>query len=64
MGNGKQLLRAAEQYALERDCQNVHLDTLSFQARPFYEKYGYEVFGQLEECPPGHTRIYRPKSPN
>ena len=57
-GYGSQLLRAAEQYAIERGCQNVHLETFSFQARPLYEKHGYEVFGQLEECPPGHTKYY------
>ena len=57
-GYGSQLLRAAEQYAIERGCQDVHLETFSFQARPLYEKHGYEVFGQLEECPPGHTKYY------
>ena len=36
----------------------VHLvDTYSFQARPFYEKLGYQVFGQLPDHPPGHTRF-------
>jgi GNAT superfamily N-acetyltransferase len=57
-GYGSQLLRAAEQYAIERGCQQVHLETFSFQARPLYEKHGYEVFGQLEECPPGHTKYF------
>ena len=38
------------------------LDTHSFQARPFYEKLGYTVFGVLENFPPGHTRYYLRKS--
>lgn len=57
-GYGSRLLRAAEQYAMERGCQQVHLETFSFQARPLYEKHGYTVFGQLDECPPGHTKYF------
>ena len=40
------------------------LDTLSFQARPFYEKLGYRVYGQLEDFPAGsgHTRYYLTKT--
>ena len=30
------------------------LTTLSFQARPFYERFGYEVFGELPDHPAGH----------
>jgi hypothetical protein len=37
------------------------LDTFSFQARPFYEKLGYEVFGQLEDYPRGHSRYFLQK---
>ena len=55
-GYGSQLLLAAEQYAIERGCQNVHLETFSFQARPLYEKHGYEVFAQLDDFPQGTLR--------
>jgi GNAT superfamily N-acetyltransferase len=57
-GNGTRLLRAAEQYAVERGCFASTLETASFEARPFYEKYGYEVFAALEDYPPGHTKFY------
>ena len=30
----------------------------SFQALPFYQKYGYQVWGQLDDFPPGHTHYY------
>ena len=54
--NGQRLLAAAEQHAIERECKGAHLDTASFQARPFYEKLGYNVFGTLEDHPVlGHT---------
>ncbi|MBS0411987.1 MAG: GNAT family N-acetyltransferase [Proteobacteria bacterium] len=57
-GFGQGLLSAAETYARERGCQGVFLDTYSFQARPFYERQGYEVFGTLPDCPPGHERHF------
>jgi GNAT superfamily N-acetyltransferase len=57
-GNGSRLLLAAENYAIERGCVAATLETASFQARPFYEKCGYEVFAALEDYPPGHTKFY------
>ena len=57
-GNGTRLLRAAEKYAIERGCFAATLETASFEARPFYEKLGYEVFASLEDYPPGHTKFY------
>lgn len=55
---GTRLVLAAEQEAVSRGCRHAHLDTFSFQARGFYEKLGYEVFGALEDYPAGHTRFY------
>jgi GNAT superfamily N-acetyltransferase len=60
-GHGSKLLAAAERYALEKGCRNVWLSTHSFQARPFYEKLGYEVFGQLDDFPPGHKLYFLKK---
>jgi GNAT superfamily N-acetyltransferase len=60
-GYGRRLLEAAEAEAARRGCHRCHLDTLEFQALPFYRKLGYEVFGTLEDCPPGYERYYLQK---
>ena len=56
-GYGRKLMRAAEALAKQKGCAGVYLDTLSFQARPFYEKLGYHVFGTLEDLPVGFTKF-------
>ena len=38
------------------------LDKFSFQARGFYEKLGYAVFGALEDYPIGHSRMFLRKT--
>jgi GNAT superfamily N-acetyltransferase len=58
---GSQLLEIAEQEARQRGCMGAHLDTMSFQAQPFYEKHGYTVWGVLDDLPEGHRRIYMKK---
>jgi GNAT superfamily N-acetyltransferase len=60
-GIGTRLLDAAEAEARRRGCTKAHLDTISFQARPFYESLGWRVFGVLDDHPPGHTRYYLQK---
>ena len=57
-GHGARLLRAAEEEALRRGCTNAPLDTFHFQARPFYERLGYQLFGQLDDFPPGGSRYF------
>lgn len=61
-GFGAKLMAAAEAEALKRGCRHVYLDTFTFQARPFYERLGYEVFGILEDYPAGHKRIFMRKA--
>lgn len=61
-GLGTRLLRLAEDEARRRGCKHAHLDTLDFQALDFYRKFGYTVFGQLDDLPPGHTRYYLRKT--
>lgn len=61
-GLGRELLLQAEREALARGCRHAHLDTFSFQARGFYESLGYEVFGRLDDYPPGHTRFFLRKT--
>lgn len=60
-GLGARLLREVEQDAIVRGAKLIHLDTFDFQAKDFYEKQGYEVFGQLENCTDGHVRYYMKK---
>ena len=60
-GHATRLMAAAESYALEKGCTAVFLETFSFQARPFYEKLGYRVFGTLENYPEGHSYYYLTK---
>ncbi|MNJ27641.1 Acetyltransferase (GNAT) family protein [compost metagenome] len=57
-GWGTRLLGTMEQYARSQGITNYHLETTSFQALPFYQKQGYEVFGQLPDMPPGHVSYF------
>ncbi|HEY0734411.1 MAG TPA: GNAT family N-acetyltransferase [Herpetosiphonaceae bacterium] len=52
-GYGGRLLTMAEAKAIELGCRYAHLDTMSFQALPFYERHGYSVFGVLDDVPAG-----------
>ncbi len=52
-GYGEKLLALAEQEAIKRGCRYAHLDTMSFQALPFYEQHGYSVYGTLHDIPAG-----------
>jgi GNAT superfamily N-acetyltransferase len=60
-GHGVALMRTAESLARERGCVGAHLDTFEYQARPFYEKLGYTVFGTLEGYPPAYRQYYLAK---
>jgi GNAT superfamily N-acetyltransferase len=54
---GSELMRAAEEMAQRRGCVGAWLTTFSFQARGFYERLGYSVFGELEDSPADNVRI-------
>jgi GNAT superfamily N-acetyltransferase len=58
---GTKLMAAAESVAKARGCTDVYLDTFEYQARPFYEKLGYGLFGTLEGYPPGYKQFYLTK---
>lgn len=59
---GSQLLEYVEKNAIAIGAYLSHLDTFDFQAKDFYIKQGYEVFGILEDCPKGHNRYYLRKN--
>ena len=54
-GYGRKLLEAAEDEARSQGCRGVFLSTFSFQARPFYERLGYEIIADVPDYPAGHT---------
>ena len=54
-GYGARLLRAAEDEARRQGCHGVFLTTFSFQAKPFYEKFDYEVVADIPDYPKGHS---------
>ena len=60
-GLGARLLAEVEKTSKAKGCYLIHLDTFDFQAKEFYEKQGYEVFGVLEDCPKEHSRYYLKK---
>jgi len=61
-GYGAKLLTAAEDYARTKGAVGATLETFSFQARPFYERLGYEPCGKLDGYPPGHAKFFLHKS--
>jgi len=60
-GVGVQLMDRAEAVARQRGCHAAHLTTLEFQARTFYERCGYSVFGTLEDYPRPYRRYFMKK---
>lgn len=58
-GYGSQLLKKAETFALQEGSDLITINTQDYQAKTFYEKHGYHVFGQLVDTPfVGTTKYY------
>ena len=60
-GAGTRLMQQIEHFARQHNLVGIWLDTFSFQARPFYEKLGYSVFGTLDGHPVGGSRHFMSK---
>jgi ribosomal protein S18 acetylase RimI-like enzyme len=60
-GYASALLSDIERMAKEKEGTISHLATHDFQAKGFYEKLGYTVFGILEDSPEGHSHYYMSK---
>ena len=60
-GYGSILMEFVEKIAIEQKCTIVYLET-DFRAKDFYIKNGYEIFGRLDDVPPGYVRYYMKKS--
>lgn len=54
-GVGQKLLTRIIEIANDHDCRFIALETFGFQAKGFYEKFGFTVVGALEDYPPGET---------
>lgn len=62
-GMGRFLLSKIEREARLLNAGIAQTDTFDFQAKDFYIKHGYEIFGVVEDSPrPGHRRYYLKKS--
>ncbi|CAH6783380.1 GNAT family N-acetyltransferase [Vibrio sp. IB15] len=59
---GSQLLQHLEEYAQSQGCTSSLVDTLSFQAKPFYEKHGYQCQMVLENYPLDSSLAFLTKS--
>lgn len=57
-GHGKRLLEEAEKIARSKSCSFIKLNTFSFQAPDFYQKYGYKVIAIIENAPQGNKHYY------
>ncbi len=58
---GTELMTQAEAVARRRGCRGIWLSTLAFQARGFYEKLGFTMFGQIDDHPAGGTLFFLSK---
>lgn len=61
---GTQLMQQAEQVARDSGLVGIWLDTFAFQARGFYEKLGYTVFGEITDYPQSYSRYFLEKRLN
>jgi GNAT superfamily N-acetyltransferase len=60
-GIGTRLMQMIEQRAIALGCTQIALDTFDFQARDFYLKLGYEVYGELDHFPKDHHKYFMRK---
>lgn len=61
-GLGSEMMLLAEAEARARGCRQMALDTYAFQARPFYERLGFTVFGQIDGPAPMFPRYFMQKA--
>jgi GNAT superfamily N-acetyltransferase len=62
-GFGSKLLEMAHERARAIGCIGAYLETFTFQARPFYERFGYRVVGEVKDFPPGQSYFFMVKNP-
>jgi GNAT superfamily N-acetyltransferase len=58
-GYGAELMTRAHDYGVEKSCAHSYLRTGSYEARPLYEKLGYNVYAELKNQPIApHSRYF------
>jgi len=57
-GLGCALLARAENFARERNCVGIYLDTFSDAACAFYQRRGFAIVGRIGNFPPGAKRVF------
>ncbi|GAB2748162.1 GNAT family N-acetyltransferase [Kitasatospora kifunensis] len=60
-GLGSEILRQAEEEGRRRGCRSAVLYTITFQAPGFYQRHGWQVFGEIPCDPPGTSRVFMTK---
>jgi len=63
-GYGTKLLSEVEKIAIDRKCDFIKVDTLSFQALDFYRSNGYQVFGSIDNVGRDFEHYYLKKDLN
>ena len=58
---GTMLIEKIEELAKSENLTGIRMETWNFQAKGFYEKNGYEVYAQFEDCPPGTIEYFLKK---
>ena len=58
---GSKVINKIEKVSKENQCIGIRTETWSFQAKGFYEKNGFEVFAELNDCPPGVIEYFLKK---
>ena len=60
-GVGTKLIKKTEAFAKEQQCEKAFVETTSWQAKPFYEKNGYNLIATINNRPKGHASHYLTK---
>ena len=58
---GSNLIKNIETFAKAEKLTGIRVETWNFQARGFYEKQGFTVFAELNNCPPGTIEYHLKK---
>jgi GNAT superfamily N-acetyltransferase len=56
-GHGTGIMRAIEREAVARGCEQIMLQTHSFQALGFYRRLGFAIIGAVDDYPHGHQYL-------